>query len=280
MNIKVLYQYLLPQHFLSRLSGKIAECRWKWWKNWVIKTFIKHYHVDMSIAQQENIEDYPHFNSFFTRHLKPEARPISKEPDAIVSPVDGNISQIGQIQEDSLIQAKGFSFSLKGLLGGAPRIAQLFENGHFATIYLAPKDYHRVHMPLQGNLRQTIYVPGKLFSVNPLTTQYVPELFSRNERLVCLFDTEIGPMAVILIGAMLVASINTVWQETLNSTIVTNTLPAHPIILEQGAELGHFKLGSTVIVLFPKEAMEWLPSFKENSVVQMGQLFGYKQKKK
>jgi phosphatidylserine decarboxylase len=280
MNIKVLRQYLLPQHALSRLGGKIANCRWKWWKNWVIKHFIKRYGVDMTIAQLENSEDYPNFNSFFTRALKPETRPIVTEPNAIASPVDGTVSQIGRIQEDYLIQAKGFQFSLQGLLGGAPRIAQQFENGFFATIYLSPKDYHRVHMPIQGTLTHTIYIPGRLFSVNPLTTNTVSSLFSRNERLVCLFETEVGPMAVILVGAMLVASINTTWREAFVSTTVTSNLPPYPVELKRGAELGHFKLGSTVIILFPKDAIEWDSTIKECSSVQMGQLLGLIQQKK
>lgn len=234
----------------------------------------------MTIAQLENSEDYSDFNNFFTRALKPEARPIVKDPNAIASPVDGTVSQIGCIQEDSLIQAKGFHFSLQGLLGGAPRIAKQFENGYFSTIYLSPKDYHRVHMPIRGTLTHSIYIPGKLFSVNPLTTSTVPSLFSRNERLVCLFETEVGPMAVILVGAMLVASINTTWRTASVSTTVTTSLPPYPVVLERGAELGHFKLGSTVIVLFPKDTIKWESMIKEGSSVQMGQLVGSIQQKK
>lgn len=280
MNIKVLRQYLVPQHALSRLSGKIAECRWKWWKNWVIKHFIKRYGVDMSIATQENIENYPDFNSFFTRLLKPEARPIVQESNAIACPADGNISQIGRINKDVLFQAKGFYFKLHTLLGGNDLLAQKFQDGYFSTIYLSPKDYHRVHMPLQGALMETIYIPGKLFSVNELTTHSIPSLFSRNERLVCLFETSAGPMIIILVGAMLVASINTVWQGQVNSkTLTTTTYEPHHITIERGAELGHFKLGSTVIVLFTKDAIEWNPSLNESSTVQMGQLLGYIKKK-
>jgi phosphatidylserine decarboxylase len=278
MNIKILRQYLAPQHALSRLGGKIAECQWKWWRNWVIRKFIKCYGVDMSIAQKEHIEDYPNFNSFFTRLLKPEARPIVQESHAIACPVDGSISQIGRIQQDTLLQAKGFHFQLHNLLGGASHLAHAFEDGYFATLYLSPKDYHRVHMPLSGHLTETVYIPGKLFSVNPLTTHTVPALFARNERLVCFFETAAGPMAVILVGAMLVASINTVWSSTFNSRTVTNFRPKQPILLERGAELGHFKLGSTVIVLFAKEAIEWNQSLQENSTVQMGQWFGSIQK--
>lgn len=274
MNIKVLRQYFVPQHALSRLGGKIAECRWKWWKNWVIKHFIKRYRVDMSIAQQENPEEYPNFNSFFTRLLKPEARPIVQERNAIACPADGSISQIGQIHAGSLIQAKRFYFQLRDLLGGSDSLTKTFEEGSFTTIYLAPKDYHRVHMPLTGSLIKTIYVPGKLFSVNTLTTQSIPSLFSRNERLICLFKTEAGPMIIILVGAMLVASINTVWQTAFNRKTITTYTPPHPIELERGAELGHFKLGSTVIVLFTKNAIEWNPAFHENTIVKMGELLG------
>jgi phosphatidylserine decarboxylase len=280
MNIKVLRQYLVPQHALSRLGGKIAECRWKWWRNWVIKDFIRRYGVDMSIAQKENVEDYPNFNSFFTRLLKPEARPIAQGIDSVVCPADGCISQIGKIRNNLLLQAKGFDFELQSLLGGAPRLASLFENGSFATIYLSPKDYHRVHMPLGGQLVDTIYIPGKLFSVNQLTATSVPQLFSRNERLVCLFTTEAGPMAIILVGAMLVASINTVWQASFRSKTITTIRPKHPIELERGAEMGHFKLGSTVIVLFGKDAINWDESLGENSPVQMGQQLASIQKKK
>jgi phosphatidylserine decarboxylase len=274
MNIKVLRQYCVPQHALSRLAGKIAECRWKWLKNWIIRRFIKQYGVDMSLAQIENIEDYPHFNSFFTRRLKPTARSIVEGPSAIACPVDGSISQIGRIKQESLFQAKGFHFQLRPLLGGVNRWADLFENGYFSTIYLAPKDYHRVHMPLHGSLIEAIYIPGKLFSVNHLTTHSIPALFSRNERLVCVFETKAGPMIIILVGAMLVASINTVWQSTFNTKTITTYHPQGPIELERGAELGHFKLGSTVIVLFTKGAIEWNSSLGEDSIVQMGQLLG------
>ncbi len=276
--INLLFQYIVPQHMLSRLIGYIADCRWVWLKNLLIKRFIQHYNVDIFAAVSERLNDYPNFNSFFTRGLKPELRPVVQLANEVACPVDGKVSQIGAIKTDTLLQAKGFYFNLGELLGGSKQDAEPFYDGVFTTIYLSPKDYHRVHMPLSGRLRETIYVPGKLFSVNLHTTNSVPNLFARNERLVCIFDTEIGPMAMILVGALIVCGIQTVWNPAPQTREITRTsFPPNTnnmIYLARGAELGHFKMGSTVIVLFPKNTVKWVPTIQENSVVRMGQLIG------
>ncbi|MFN7096274.1 MAG: archaetidylserine decarboxylase [Gammaproteobacteria bacterium] len=276
--IFITLQYLLPQTALSRLSGYAMESRRSWWKNWLIKCFIKTYQVDMSCAINSDPTSYPSFNAFFTRELKPVARPIASDIKQICSPADGTISQMGNIQQGRIIQAKGFDFSVSELLGGNILAAEQFNAGVFATIYLAPKDYHRVHMPMTGTLKQMIYIPGKLFSVNDTTAQYVPRVFARNERVVCLFETDVGPMAVILVGAFFVASIVTSWAGTvapgdLDSIQVTNYQPGS-VRLAKGAEVGYFKLGSTAIVLFPKNTVNWLPSLGTGSTVQMGQVMG------
>ncbi len=276
--LSVLPQYLVPQHALSKLAGLLSECRWKWFKNWQINHLIKRYHVDLEAALFTDLNDYPTFNSFFTRLLKPERRPIAHKIDALVSPVDGVISQIGKINNDQLFQAKGFYFTLQELLGNSGS-ASAFEHGEYATIYLSPKDYHRVHMPYTGTLRETIFIPGKLFSVNQKTVHNVPRLFARNERLICIFDTAFGPMAVILVGAMLVGSINTVWKDKpfVSRTVINQSYPPDgkgAITLSAGAELGHFKMGSTVITLFPKGKITWAPSLQEKSILHMGEFFG------
>ncbi|MCD6039877.1 MAG: psd [Gammaproteobacteria bacterium] len=273
--LKMILQYLAPQHALSWLGGVLCECRWRWWKNWQINLLIKYYGADLKAASLEHIDDYPTFNSFFTRALKPELRPVIQGDRQIACPVDGSISQIGRIQNNLLFQAKGFYFNLTTLLGGSETAEKEFASGHFATLYLAPKDYHRVHMPFSGQLRETIYVPGKLFSVNPLTTDYIPQLFARNERLVCLFDTSAGPMAVILVGAMLVSSIQVIWsQEKIYAKTIRKTVYSDLIEIERGAELGRFKMGSTVILLFAKDKMEWSNLLQPTATVKMGQLMG------
>jgi phosphatidylserine decarboxylase len=274
----VLGQYILPQHSLSRLIGKAANCRWSWFKNLFIKWFIHRYQVDMQEAAEPNLEKYPDFNSFFVRALRADARPLAENVHQIVCPVDGRISQIGVIQEQTLFQAKKHHYPLVALLGGQPEKAASFRNGNFATLYLAPRDYHRVHMPFTGRLTTMLHVPGRLFSVNPLTTDYVSHLFARNERVVCLFDTEIGPMAVIMVGAMIVASIETVWAGTITpptSHIVHQWDYREEFIeLPRGAELGRFKLGSTVVILFGTNRIRWFTQFQANTQVQMGQAFG------
>jgi phosphatidylserine decarboxylase len=276
----ILSQYLLPHHLLSRLIGCAAECKTAWFKNRLIGWFAKQYQVNMSEAQVEDLNAFAHFNDFFTRALKEGARPLDSTPNAVLCPADGAVSQLGKIEQGRVFQAKGHSYSVIELLGGDSQRAAAFMGGDFATIYLSPKDYHRVHMPLTGTLREMIYVPGRLFSVNQTTAENVPELFARNERVVCLFDTERGPMAVVLVGAMVVASIETVWaglvtppKRTLKTFSYDEAARA-PITLEKGAEMGRFKLGSTAIVLFGPEQVQWTDSLTANSPVQMGQRLG------
>lgn len=274
----ILLQYLLPQHLLSRLAGLVAENRSLWFKQRFITWFIKKYQVNMSEALVEDPNAYAHFNDFFTRELKPGVRPIVDTANSIASPADGAISQLGPIEHGRIFQAKGQSYGLLELLGGKQSLADEFMGGDFATVYLSPRDYHRVHMPATGTLREMIYVPGKLFSVNQTTAENVPELFARNERAVCIFDTEHGPMAVVLVGAMIVASIETVWAGLVTPPkreirhFDYSSAARQPIILEKGAELGRFKLGSTAIVLFAPNQVTWADTLAAETPVQMGQL--------
>lgn len=272
-------QYLLPQHLLSRLTGWFADSDIPWIKNNLIKIFIRHFNVDMSEAEQAMPVLYKNFNAFFTRKLKPDARPLEGGENTIVSPADGAISQIGDINNDNIIQAKGQDYSATTLLGGDPDLASLFTDGKFVTIYLSPKDYHRVHMPYGGKLKKMIYIPGDLFSVNNVTAENVSNLFARNERLVCLFETDRGPMAMVLVGAMIVAAIETVWAGQITplprDIISTDySQPRDNIHLGKGEEMGRFKLGSTVILLFGKELMDWVDSLPAQSSVKMGQALG------
>lgn len=270
----VLLQYLAPQHALTALAGWLGESQTPWLKNCLIDYFINRFHPNMMDAVIEDPHLYPSFNSFFIRQLKPQRRPIVEAPNEIASPVDGTISQIGTVHQGTLVQAKGFEFTIKNLLGGSEKRAQLFENGSFATFYLAPKDYHRVHMPIAGRLKESVYIPGDLFSVNQQTSQGVPNLFARNERLVSLFDTEKGPMAVVLVGAMLVGSIHTVWHARNKANKIITESFGGSLALARGQELGHFQMGSTVIVLFGKDAVRWNEDLKENSTVKWGQSIG------
>lgn len=268
-------QYLLPQHLLSRLTGRLADCRIGWIKNQLIKAFIKRFNVDMSEALQEDPTAFSSFNDFFTRELKPDAREILADPSQLVSPADGAISELGELQHGQLMQAKGINYSLTRLLGGDLEKAQPFMGGSFATIYLSPRDYHRVHMPIQGRLLETIYVPGKLFSVNQATADNVPGLFARNERLVCFFETPAGPMALILVGAMIVAGIETVWDGQVAPPARQVTLRdfnnPQPVVLEKGQEMGRFKLGSTAIVVFGPDAVEWREDLQNGTPVRLGE---------
>lgn len=266
-----LLQYPLPQHALSRLTGKFAQCDNPWVKNTLINAFIKRFNVDMSQALEPDPTAYATFNDFFTRALKADARPIH---EGIISPADGTLSQYGRLQAGQLVQAKGHTYSAQTLLGGDTALAEEFLGGSFATVYLSPKDYHRVHMPVTGTLREMVYVPGRLFSVNQATANYVPGLFARNERLVCIFDTEQGPLAMVLVGAMIVAAIETVWsgQVTPLSGHPQRMQFGQPITLEKGAEMGRFKLGSTVVMCFAKAV-----NFTERplaSMVSMGESLG------
>ncbi|MFN2409973.1 MAG: archaetidylserine decarboxylase [Halomonas sp.] len=266
-----LVQYPLPHHALSRLTGQFAQCDNPWVKNTLINAFIKRFDVDMSQALEPDPAAYATFNDFFTRALKADARPIH---EGIVCPADGTLSQYGRLQAGQLVQAKGHTYSAQTLLGGDTALAEEFLGGSFATVYLSPKDYHRVHMPVTGTLREMIYVPGRLFSVNQATASYVPGLFARNERLVCIFDNEQGPMAMVLVGAMIVAAIETVWsgQVTPLSGHPQRMQFGQPITLEKGAEMGRFKLGSTVVMCFAKPI-----NFEEQplaTTVNMGESLG------
>lgn len=273
----IFFQYVLPHHTLSRLIGCLAQCQAPWFKNRLIAWFIKRYQVNMSEAHFEHPSAYLHFNDFFTRALKTDARPLDTTPNAVLSPADGAISQLGAIEHGRIFQAKGHSFSLLELLGGDAQRAAPFMGGSFATVYLSPKDYHRVHMPLTGTLREMVYIPGRLFSVNKTTAAAVPELFARNERVACIFDTERGPMAVVLVGAMIVASIETVWAGLITPPLRQlrrfdySEQGRQPITLAKGAEMGRFKLGSTAIVLFADNHVSWNSDLSAASPVKMGQ---------
>jgi phosphatidylserine decarboxylase len=264
-------QYLIPQHILSRAVGFFANCRWVWLKNLMIAWFIKCYQVDMSIAEKDKISDYATFNEFFIRKLKSSVRPVATAANSIICPVDGILSQWGEVSQGKLIQAKGFDYSLEALLNGS-KFTQNFQNGQFITLYLSPKDYHRVHMPVDGELLEMTYVPGRLFAVNFATTNQIPAIFAKNERVLCTFETNLGKMAVILVGAMLVASINTVWAGKItpnkNKAIKSNNYK--DIELRSGEEMGHFAMGSTVIVLFEPKRMCW-DKLTTNQIVQFGQ---------
>jgi len=276
----VFIQKLLPHHPLSRLMQSITRIRLPLFKNIFIRIFIRLYKVDMSEAVQPEPEHYPHFNGFFTRELHPEARPVINSVNSVACPVDGTVSQAGPIRNGQIFQAKGFDYSPTNLLGGAADMAGLFNNGNFATLYLSPRDYHRIHMPLNGQLQETIYVPGRLFSVNRRTTHHLPNLFARNERLVTLFDTEAGPMALVLVGALFVSGIETVWGGTITRP---HAMPQRqrfrqgietPVMLERGQEMGRFNMGSTVIALF-NQHVTMADSLKADTPVRMGQLLGH-----
>ena len=275
----VLSQYITPQLGVSNLAGRLADNdRSPALKNRVIKWFIGRYGVDMSEAAEPNPEAYATFNDFFTRELKPGIRPLADGEKTLVSPVDGAISQLGQVTGDRVFQAKGQSFSLSELLGGEEATTAPFADGEFSTIYLSPKDYHRIHMPMAGTLRQMIHVPGKLFSVNPVTAENVPNLFARNERVVCIFDTASGPMALVLVGAMIVGSVETRWAGVVvpGRRQVTSTLyeGEQAITFDKGEEMGRFRLGSTVIMVMPKGSVSWNSNQVAGKTVRMGEAFG------
>lgn len=279
-SIKIRLQYLLPKQGLTRLAGWGANKQAGWLTKTVIKAFVGFYKVDMQEARHPDVSHYPTFNEFFVRPLRDGARPVVEGADELALPADGAISQLGKIEQGNLLQAKGHNFSLEALLAGNYLLAAEFADGLFATTYLSPRDYHRVHMPCDGRLREMIYVPGDLFSVNPLTARNVSNLFARNERLICIFDTEFGPVAQILVGATIVGSIETVWSGTVNPTregiIRRWTYPQegeNAVILKKGEEMGRFKLGSTVINLFAPERVELNSALTGGTVTRMGALF-------
>jgi phosphatidylserine decarboxylase len=276
--LKSLPLYPLPQHAISRLTFRLTRIRTPWFKNLLIRAFAAHFGVDWSEALYQRPEDYVHFNDFFTRPLRDGARLIEADARAVICPADGHISQIGAIDADAVFQAKGHEFSVTTLLGGDGQRAEPFRNGSFATVYLSPRDYHRVHMPLTGKLRETIYVPGRLFSVAPHTTRTIPALFARNERLVSVFDTDAGPMAMVLVGAINVAAIETLWAGLVTppprNRIEVQDYQQAGITLERGAEMGRFNMGSTVILLFAPNRVDWQQDLGAEQPVQMGQRLG------
>jgi phosphatidylserine decarboxylase len=276
----VLPQYLLPHHLLSHWMSKLTHCQNKVWKNLFIKAIVRVYGVNMQEANQPDLTQYASFNQFFTRELKPGLRPLAVGADAVVSPADGAISQAGSIEEGRIFQAKGHGFTALELLGGDAERAKPFANGAFATIYLSPKDYHRLHMPLSGVLREMVHIPGRLFSVNTVTANNVPNLFARNERVACIFDTEAGPMALILVGAIFVSSIETAWHgivtpPTLKETRRWRYEPGE-ISLDKGAEMGRFNMGSTIIVLFGKDKVGWNADLTAGKMVKLGEKLGHR----
>ncbi len=278
--LRYLAQSFLPQRGLTRLTHAVTRVRTPWFKDALIRLFIRHFRVNLAEALEPNARAYPHFNAFFTRALKPGARPIAPGDRVICCPVDGAVSQIGVADVDTLVQAKGRTFSLTALLGDAER-AKPFQGGAFATLYLSPRDYHRIHLPLTGQLREMVHIPGKLFSVSPLTARMVDGLFARNERVVTQFDTSAGPMALVLVGAINVASIETVWAGAitppLGKTIRRWDYPPSgdgTVRLEKGAEMGRFNMGSTVIVLFGPGQVRWEAQIKPGATVRMGQRLG------
>ena len=275
--LKIIGQYLLPKHLVTLLAGKLANAKMGKFTTFLITKFIKQFKIDMSEAKYSEAADFETFNDFFTRELKAGLRPIIEGDNNLATPVDGCVSQQGDIKAGRIFQAKGHDFSLRELLGGRDDVAAPFDDGIFSTVYLAPKDYHRIHMPITGKLEQMIFIPGDLFSVNPLTAQNVPNLFARNERAVAIFSTAIGPMAMVLVGATIVGSIETVWEGTLtpqkNKEIQYWDYQDQEIILQKGAEMGRFKLGSTIVALFPKDSIEFSDALAPSSVTRLGELF-------
>lgn len=270
--LKTAPQYIIPTRALNAYARFMATVKIPVVKNRLIRNFIKDYGVNMSEAREESIESYACFNDFFIRHLKPECRPISDA--GIVSPVDGAISEIGAITAGKLLQAKGRDYTVSELLACDEALSSQFTNGRFATIYLSPKDYHRVHMPIEATLKEMIYVPGKLFSVQPTTARVVPRLFARNERLVVFFDTPVGLMAMVLVGAMIVGAIGTSWHGDLRRGRKREhfAYPDGIPLLQKAAEMGYFKLGSTVILLFAdSHHMEWNSELHAGDKIRLGE---------
>ncbi|GLT13210.1 phosphatidylserine decarboxylase proenzyme [Vibrio algivorus] len=281
--IKVTLQYWLPQHGLTRLMGKLASAKMGSLTTAVIRWFIKQYNVNMDDAVHSDPAYFNSFNEFFVRELKEDIRPIAEGENVLVHPADARTSQFGPIANGRLIQAKGHDFSAKELLGGDETLAQEFTDGEFATLYLSPSDYHRVHMPCDGTLRQMIYVPGDLFSVNPLTAANVPNLFARNERVVCIFDTEFGPMAQVLVGATIVGSIEVIWGGTITPPTGSSvhrwnyeTTGDKAIHIKKGEEMGRFKLGSTVINLFAKDQIRFDSTMAEGEKTVLGTAYAHR----
>jgi len=277
MRPSVLVQYALPHRALSRIVFWATRWTWRPWKDFLIGQISRRYHVDLEEAERADFDAYAHFNAFFTRALKPGARPIDPDPATLLSPADGRISQAGAIRAGRIFQAKGQSYSAAELLGDAAAAAA-YADGEFITVYLSPRDYHRVHMPLSGELVSTVHVPGRLFSVAPFAVQAIPRLFARNERLVCHFQGAHGPFVVVLVGAMLVSSVSTVWGDLqippYASRVTARDHSGAGIRLERGAEMGRFNMGSTVVVLLPKGSARLDAGLVPEQVLKVGQRIG------
>jgi phosphatidylserine decarboxylase len=277
--LTTLPQYILPHHFLSVLMSKFTHSEIKILKNIIINQIIKIYGVNMSESKEQDINNFSSFNHFFTRELKKDARPVNSEVGSIACPADGAVSQAGLIEQGNVFQAKGKSFTALELLGGDEKLAATFENGSFTTIYLSPKDYHRMHMPIKGTLTDMIHIPGRLFSVNTATTNSVPGLFARNERVACIFDTEVGPMALILVGAIFVSSIETTWHGVVTPPNIKSIRSwqyqdENAVVIEKDEEMGRFNMGSTIIVLFGEDKIKWDAEFKAGKTVNLGEMIG------
>jgi len=273
--LKTFWQYLIPQHALSSMVHWLTTWENTWLTPFIVRQFVRLYDIDLNAAQRTNPEDYQSFNDFFTRSLKLDARPIEGGETILVSPADGKISQTSDILRNQLIQAKGFQYSLEALVGGDIALANQFYDGQFAVIYLSPRDYHRIHAPTDAKLLSMMYVPGDLFAVNPATVRTVPELFARNERLVLSFETEFGPMVLVMVGAIFVGSMETVFAGKITPPY-SNTLQywdyrGHGIHFHKGDEIGRFNMGSTVVMLHGKDRVKGLTAHVENTPVRMGQ---------
>ena len=271
--LAVLPQYLLPKGALTNFAGRVAGAKGGAMTTRLIRWFVAKYDVNMDEAANPDIASYHSFNEFFTRALKPGARPLAKAD--FICPVDGRISQFGDIEDDQIFQAKGHKFTTTALVGGDKSLADKFRHGHFANLYLSPRDYHRIHMPCDGKLTRMIYVPGDLFSVNPTTARSIPGLFARNERVVCVFDTANGPFVMTLVGATIVGSMATVWHGVVNPprqpSICEWTYADQNIVLKKGEELGRFLLGSTVVMLFPENTLAFNPDWQPAGPVRLGE---------
>ncbi|KQQ40234.1 phosphatidylserine decarboxylase [Duganella sp. Leaf126] len=271
--LAVLPQYLLPKGALTNFAGRVAGARGGAMTTRLIRWFVGRYDVNMGEALNPDIASYASFNEFFTRALRPDARPLANA--AFICPVDGRISQFGAIEDDQIFQAKGHRFTTTALVGGDPALAAKFQHGSFANLYLSPRDYHRIHMPVDGKLTRMIYVPGELFSVNPTTARGIPGLFARNERVVCVFDTAHGPFVMTLVGATIVGSMATVWHGLVNPPrlpkVTEWTYDDQHIVLKKGDELGRFLLGSTVVMLFPKDTLRFNPAWQPAAPVRLGE---------
>ena len=274
--LAVLPQYLLPKRALTQFGSLIASARGGVLTTRLIRWFVDKYKVDMADAADPDIRHYASFNEFFTRALRADARPLADAD--LVCPVDGAISQFGAIEHDQIFQAQGHTYSTTALVGGDSALAARFHSGSFATLYLSPRDYHRIHMPCEGRLTRMVYVPGALFSVNPVTARGVPGLFARNERVVCLFETAQGPLVLVLVGATIVGSMATVWHGVVNPPRTRETrdwrYDEQNLVLRQGQEMGRFLLGSTVVLLFPKGATVFNPEWAAGREVRLGQMMG------